>query len=263
MSIYRVIEPRLGRLRLTEWRRRAARVFGLLGLVLLFCAVGLALLDNSNEPAYLKFLQGMWNALNLVTTLGDFSSFDPYQKIFVMVVMMGVAVIGAYAVGQLSGMLSDPAVVALRENRSMEKKLQRLSGHVVVVGYDELGRLMAHRLVEQGRTVVVIDRDEARAALASEHGFVVVKGDAGIDDGTLIAAGTDRAAALIVATGDADRNLAITLMAHVGNPTLYVIACATDERRAELLRRAGAAEVVALDALLADAMLGRLRAGGG
>jgi voltage-gated potassium channel len=67
---------------------------------------------------------------------------------------------------------------------------------------------------------------------------------------------------LIVATSDMDRNVAITLMAHSGNPTLRVIACAEDARRADLLRRAGATQVVVIDQLLADAIAAQLTAAG-
>ena len=262
VAIYRVIEPRLGQLRLADWRRRGRRVLGLLLLVVLLCAVGLALLDNSSDAPELKLLQGLWNALNLVTTLGDFSPFDRYQKLFVMVVMIGVAVIGAYAVAQMTGLLSDPAVVAYRENRRMDKAVDRLHGHTVVIGYVGVGRVLAERLRQAGQPVVVIDRNEDAAALAAEHGLLVVKGDAGIDEGTLLRAGTDRAAALIVATRDMDRNVAITLMAHSGNPALRVIAFAEDARRADLLRRAGASQVVVIDQLLTDAIAAQLTAAG-
>jgi hypothetical protein len=257
MPVYRVIEPRLGALRLRDWRRRTLRVFGLLLALVLVCAIGLTLLDNSAEPPRLKFLQGLWNALNLVTTLGDFTHFDPYQKLFVMFVMIGVMVIGAYAVGQLTGLLSNPAVVAYRENRAMQKSLDNFADHAVVIGYVGAGRLLADRLHEAARPLVVIDRNEDAAAQASERGIMVIKDDAGIDDGTLVRAGLGRARVLFVATSDADRNLAIVLMAHALNPALKVVVCADNAHRAELLRRAGATNVIVADGLLAEAMIGQ------
>lgn len=263
MPIYRVIEPRLGALRLADWRRRALHVFGLLWLVIFVCAVGLAVLDNSDESLRYKLLQGLWNALNLVTTLGDFSHFDPYQKLFVMFVMIGVAIIGGYAVARLTGLLSDPAVVALRENRAMQNTLDNLSGHAVVIGYVGPGRLLADRLHQAGKPLVVIDRNEDAAAQASERGMLVVKGDAGIDDGTLLKAGLARAQVLFVTTSDADRNLAVTLMAHAVNPALKVVVCADNALRAELLRRAGATQVIVADGLLANAMLGQVDSASG
>ena len=48
MPVYRVVEPRLGRLKVKEWWRRALRTLGLLILALVGCAVGLFLLDPAD-----------------------------------------------------------------------------------------------------------------------------------------------------------------------------------------------------------------------
>ena len=53
----------------------------------------------------------------------------------------------------------------------------------------------------------------------------------------------------------------MTLMAHTLNPNLRIVVTGADERWGQILRRAGASEIVIADRLLADAMLGRLAAG--
>jgi len=106
--------------------------------------------------------------------------------------------------------------------------------------------------------VVLIDRDDATAAQASDMGFLVVKGDADIDDGVLRSARIDTASALFVTTADEHRNL--TLMAHTLNPKLSIVVTGADDLLGQMLRRAGASEVVIAERLLADAMLGRLAA---
>ena len=258
MPIYRVIEPRVGHQRINEWWRRARRVLGLLAGVILACTLGLVLLDNSSEPPLHKLLLALWNAVNLVTTLGDFSTFDPRQRLFMLGAMMFVMVIGAYAISQLTGILSSADVVAYRENRSMQRTLDGLSGHVVVIGFVNLGQLLAAQLKGAGRQIVVIDRDEANAAVAAGAGYLVVKGDAGLDDEVLKHARIDTASALFVTTEDANRNLSITLMSHTLNATLKIVVTASNERWGELLRRAGASEVIIAEKLLAEAMIGRL-----
>ncbi len=258
MPIYRVIEPRLGQQRINEWWRRARRVLSLLAGVILACTLGLVLLDNSTEPPLHKVLLALWNAVNLVTTLGDFSTFDPRQRLFMLGAMMFVMVIGAYAISQLTGILSSPDVVAFRENRSMQRTLDALSGHVVVIGFDSLGQLLAGQLKRAGRQLVVIDRDEGNAAIAADIGYLVIKGDAGIDDDVLKHASVDTASALFVTTEDPNRNLSITLMSHTLNAQLKIIVTASNERWGELLRRAGASEVIIAEKLLAEAMIGRL-----
>jgi hypothetical protein len=258
VPIYRVIEPRLGRQRVKEWWRRVRRVLALLAFVILACTAGLILLDNSAEPPLQKLLLALWNAVNLVTTLGDFSTFDPRQRLFMLGAMMFVMVIGAFAISQLTGILSSSEVVAYRENRAMQRTLDGLSGHVVVIGFMGLGPLLAAQLKRAAREVVVIDRDEVNAAIAADAGYLVVKGDAGIDDDVLKHARIDTAQALFVTTEDPNRNLSITLMSHTLNAALKIIVTASNERWGELLRRAGASEVIIAEKLLAEAMIGRL-----
>jgi voltage-gated potassium channel len=258
VPIYRVIERRLGHQRITEFSRRAGRVLGLLAGVILACALGLLLLDNSTEPTLHKMLLALWNAVNLVTTLGDFSPFDPRQRLFMLGAMMLVMVIGAYAISQLTGILSSADVVAYRENRSMQRTLDGLSGHVVVIGFVSLGQLVAGQLERAGKQVVVIDRDETKATIAADIGYLVIKGDAGLDDDVLKHARIDTASALFVTTEDANRNLSITLMSHTLNARLKIVVTADNARWGELFRRAGASEVIIAEQLLADAMISHL-----
>jgi Trk K+ transport system NAD-binding subunit len=100
----------------------------------------------------------------------------------------------------------------------MEHKLDRLANHVIVIGFGALGRLVAGRLHEVGEQVVVIDRAEELAAQASNLGYLVVQGDAGVDDAVLDHARIEQARALVVTTEDPDRKLSLTLMAHSRNP---------------------------------------------
>jgi voltage-gated potassium channel Kch len=201
--------------------------------------------------------------MNLVTTVGDFDHLEAHQRLLLLVSMLVVIVIGGSAIGRLSGILSDPAVVAYRENRKMERKLEGLTGHAVVIGYVSRGRVLAQRLRADGLPVLVIDRDADLAARAADRGFNVIQGDAGSDDETLGRAGLERAHALFIATTDANRNLAITLTARTLNATLAIAVCADDDREAELLRRAGASQVVVLDHLLAVAMMQSAKSAGG
>ena len=261
MPIYRVIEPSSAQRQLYEWRRGALRTLGLLLLALAGCAMGLVALDNSDTALREKLFTGVWNAANLVTTLGDFTGFDKRQKLFMMATMLVFLMIGGYAVSRLTGILSSDAVLALRENKAMERQLERLVDHVIVIGFGTLGRLVAGRLRDAGNAVVVVDRADNLATQASEAGYLVVQGDAGADDIALDRAGVDRARALVVTTDDPDRKLSITLMAHARNPKLKIAVTGANSQRGELLHRAGASEVVVADELIAGALVDRLGKG--
>ena len=205
--------------------------------------------------------RGVWNALNLVTTLGDLTGLDERVKGFMMATMIAFLVIGGYAVSSLTGILSSEAVIAFRENKKMEHKLDNLANHVIVIGFGALGRLVAGRLHDAGEQVVVIDRGNDLAAQASNLGYLVVQGDAGVDDAALDHAGVERAKALVVTTEDPDRKLSITLMAHSRNPKLKIAVTGANSPRGALLHRAGASLVVVTDDLIADALVDRLSKG--
>ena len=261
MPIYRVMELGVGRLHMQEWWRRVLHIVGLLLVTLAVCAIGLIALDSSGQPLPAKMFRGLWNALNLVTTLGDLTGLDEREKVFMMATMIAFLAIGGYAVSGLTGVLSSDAVMASRENKKMEHKLDNLANHVIVIGFGTLGRLVAGRLHDAGEQVVVIDRGNDLAAQASNLGYLVVQGDAGVDDAALDHAGVERAKALVVTTEDPDRKLSITLMAHSRNPKLKIAVTGANRPRGALLHRAGASEVVITDDLIADALVDRLSKG--
>ena len=261
MPIYRVVDPRVGRLHMQEWRRRVLHIVGLLLVTLAVCAIGLIALDSSGQPLPAKMFRGVWNALNLVTTLGDLTGLDEREKVFMMATMIAFLVIGGYAVSNLTGILSSEAVMAFRGNKKMEHKLDRLANHVIVIGFGALGRLVAGRLDDAGEQVVVIDRANDLADQASSLGYLVVQGDAGVDDAALDRAGVERAKGLVVTTEDPDRKLSITLMAHSRNPKLEIAVTGANSPRGALLHRAGASQVVITDDLIANALVDRLSKG--
>jgi voltage-gated potassium channel len=236
-------------------------IVGLLLVTLAVCAVGLIALDSSGQPLPAKLFRAVWNALNLVTTLGDLTDLNDLEKLFMMATMFAFLAIGGYTVSALSGVLSSDAVLAYRENKKMEHKLENLANHVIVIGFGALGRLVAGRLHDAREQLVVIDRDKELAAQASNLGYLVVQGDAGADDAALDRAGVERARALVVTTEDPDRKLSITLMAHSRNPKLKIAVTGEDGPREALLQRAGASQVVIPADLIAEALVDRLRNG--
>ncbi|WP_300336340.1 NAD(P)-binding protein [Accumulibacter sp.] len=258
MTIYRVNESRSGQRHLQEWRRRALHTLGQLLLATLAIAIGLIVLDSSGLSLEKRFFAGMWNAANLVTTVGDFSAFNEQQKVFMLVAMFMSVIIGGYAISQLTGLLSSDAALAARENRTMKRILDGLANHVVVIGFSPLGRLVAGRMRAAGDQVIIVEKLDDLSAQASELDYLVVQDDAGLDDDVLKRAGADKARALVVMTEDQDRKLAITLMAHALNPRLHIVATGQNSQRGALLERAGASEVVIADDLVAAELVARL-----
>ncbi len=258
MPIYRVLESELGQLRIKELRRSARRTVGMLLATLVACAFGLIVLDSTGEPLRIGILRGIWNAANLLTTLGDFKQLNLSQEAFLVFAMFAFISIAGYAISKLAGLVSSEAVLNHRENRLVQRSLANLKDHVVVIGFGSLGQLVAAQLRDAGRTVVVVERDADFASNASSKGYDVVEGDAGAGEGVLQHASIANASALVLTIEEADRKLAITLIAHSQNPSLQIIATGPNSQRAHLLKRAGASEVVIAEEIIAGALVGHL-----
>jgi len=258
MAIFRVLESELGQLRVREWRRAVLRTIGLLLAALAACAVGLTMLDSSGEPISTGIVTGIWNAANLLTTLGDFTTFNRDQQVFMLFAMFVFISIGGYSISKLTGLLSSEAVLTHRENRLVEQQLDKLSDHVIVIGFGPLGQLVATQLRDAGNVVLVVERDVELAGSASSAGYLVIQGDAGVDDAVVRRARIANARAMVLTIEEPDRKIAITLIARSQNPTLRIIATGPNSQRADLLKRAGASEVVIAEQLIAGALLDRL-----
>jgi len=262
MPIYHALEPRSVDAQVREGRRRVLRVVALLQATLGACSLGLFVLDSSGDPLGEQALRAIWNALNLVTTLGDFDSLDERTKVFMMVTMVAFMIVGGYAISSLTGIFSSATMIALRENRRMQQQLDRLANHVIVGGFGPVGRLVAQQMQQAGAQVVIVERNEEMAAEASNLGYLVVQGDAGANPVALEGARVGQARALVVTTDNPDRKLSITLMAHSCNPQLKVLVTGANASRGDLLRHAGASEVVLIDELVASALVNRLGSAG-
>ncbi|TBR40300.1 MULTISPECIES: potassium channel family protein [Dyella] len=259
--MYRIDEPRLGGRRLTEWRRRGKRLVGLLLGAIAILTLGVWFLDSTTAPPMGKLQNAVWNAVNLIATLGSFADLNVPQKLFLSLGAVVAMIFVGYAITTLSGVLSSDAVTAFRENRAMSRKLDQLSSHVVIATFGPVGRLVAGHVRQLGETVLIIDIDEKRATEATEDGYLAICGDPGSFDKVIGRAQLDMARSLLLTGTDATHNLAITLMARTVNPALEIVVFSDSDLRRRMLLGAGATTVVDLDDIVARTFMGHL--GGG
>jgi voltage-gated potassium channel len=130
--------------------------------------------------------------------------------------------------------IADPA-----GRRRMARKIEELSGHVIVAGLGRVGRQAVQELAEAGVSFIIIDSSEAAWRIAEERGYLFLRGDAA-EDAVLERAGIRRARGLIVTTANDATNMYIVLSARVLNPALHIVSRAVDEASVTKLTRAGA-----------------------
>ena len=117
-------------------------------------------------------------------------------------------------------------------------------GHVIVCGYGRSGQNVSRLLEKESIPFIALDLDPQRIHEAIIAGESVVYGDAARRD-VLVAAGIMRAKALVVSY--ADTVSALKILSHVQalRPELSVVVRTRDDTDIDLLKNAGATEVVA------------------
>ncbi|POZ59998.1 monovalent cation:proton antiporter family protein [Chromobacterium alticapitis] len=116
--------------------------------------------------------------------------------------------------------------------------------HVLICGYGRSGQALARLLETENINMFALDMDPERVREAGEAGDQVVFGDAGKKE-VLIAAGLMRAKVVVVTFADTHAALRILHAVREARPELPVIVRTVDDSEMDVLRRAGADEVVA------------------
>jgi CPA2 family monovalent cation:H+ antiporter-2 len=118
------------------------------------------------------------------------------------------------------------------------------TGHIILCGYGRSGQKLASILEEEKLRFIALDLDSHRVREAAAAKKSVVYGDAAKRE-VLMAAGLMRAKVLVVSYKD--KHSALAILRHVKElrPDLPVVVRANDDTNVEILKNAGAAEVVA------------------
>lgn len=163
---------------------------------------------------------------------------DSYRVFTVVLILCGVGT-ALYTLGVLIESLFEGRLDVEIRRRRMQKQIDRLSGHVVLCGFGQVGSAIHRELVEAGRTVVVIDRYE----LGDEPAPLNVVGEA-TDDAVLESAGLDRADTLVLALDSDADNLYIALTARSMRSGMFIVARSNSSTAEPKLRQAGVDEVI-------------------
>jgi voltage-gated potassium channel len=127
------------------------------------------------------------------------------------------------------------------KGRRLEKEIERLSGHIILIGYGRVGKEAAEEWSSDN--LVVIEQDHETAVEAQNAGHLTIEGDS-TNDATLLNAGIERASGIMIATADMAHNVLISLTARELNPNIIISARGDDNRSEARLKRAGANMVV-------------------
>lgn len=226
--------------RRTAWRRiragvRDSRVVlrQFRGSLLLFAAVFfiaavlyrvLAIVAQASDPAVHvpSVVEAMYLMLSMIFLQANVAFPEPwYLEIFFFAMpLIGLALLGS-GVANLGALLFNKSA----RGKEWEAALaSTFSHHVIVVGLGKLGYRVVQQLLEFGQDVVAVELDTNKPFIppARDLGVPVIIADARRGD-ALVAAGIDRASAIVCCTQDDLANLDIALDARERRPDVKVV----------------------------------------
>lgn len=214
---------------------------GLFVSILLFGTAGYYYIEH------LDLLDSIYMTVITVSTVGfkevghEFSAQGKVFTIFLIIFSLGSL---AYVGSNMARFVFDGELANYIKTYRVDKKIEKLKDHVIIVGYGRNGEQAAMELAENGVEFVILDkRDNVISRIRENPELMYIKGDATHED-ILEQAGVHRARALIATTPNDADNVFVVLTARSMNPGLTVISRASEIESQMKLKRAGATNVI-------------------
>lgn len=219
------------------WARFRVGV-ALLAVILIVGTLGYMALD-------LSLLDAIYQTVITVSTVGyrEVGNVDSgYYKSFTIVLILFGTGTALYTLGVLFETLFEGQLDDKFRRQRMQRRIDQLTGHVIVCGYGQVGKAIVDEMYRSGREVVIVDRVEPDEAELPE-GVPVVLGEA-TEDEVLARAGIGQAQTLVVALDSDADNLYVALTARTESDSLFIISRANSSQVVEKLVRVGVDRVV-------------------
>ena len=233
-------------------RRVATAALLLLGIFVVG-VVGYRVLGGS---AY-TWLDAVYMATIVLTTTGlkeVVPTSSVAATVFTVLLLLFGATAAVYTLSMITAFIVEGDLTQGFRRRRMQRTIDAMSGHYIVCGAGQTGTAVLGELVSTARTCVAIEHNHQHV-VRIERDFPsvpVLHGDCS-DDETLVKAGVQRAAGIVLCTDDDKNALVTTVLARQLNPKIRVVARATTERASARLRQAGA------DGVVSPAQIGGMR----
>jgi voltage-gated potassium channel Kch len=193
-----------------------------------------------------SFADASYMVLLTVYTVG-YGEVHPISTPYLHAITMTTMAVGCTGMIVLTGALVQFLTVTQLQqifgDKRMKAEVDKLDGHVIVVGFGRIGMMLAKELKSGGATFVVLEQDEARAQQVRDLGHLCLVGDA-TDETSLREAGIARARTLASVLPNDAANVFITLSARALNPAIEIIARGEVPSTESKLIQAGANRVV-------------------
>ncbi len=229
------------------WADVGIRLSAALGLIFLVVLIHWLERDGlvDHHDGYVSFLDIVYFTMISITTtgFGDIAPISNQARLFEAVIVTPIrfAVIFIFV-----GTAYNFIIKRSWENWRMARIQEKLSDHIVVLGFGVSGSEAVNELIERGTEpscIVVVDPSSARLAVAEEMGCNVMVGDATRDQ-TLMAVRVANAQTILVSAGRDDTSILIVLTVRHLAPDVPISVVVRAEDNELLAKQAGANNVI-------------------
>jgi voltage-gated potassium channel len=199
--------------------------------------------DVKNEP--LSLLDCFYYATVSLSTTG-YGDITPYTESARLINVLVITPLRFAFLIVLIGTTVETLTTQSRQALKIQRWRNRVRNHTIVIGYGTKGRTAVDAMIGDGTPageIVVVDTDQSVLEQAATNGLVTVHGNASKSD-VLRLAGTQHAAAIVVATNRDDTAVLVTLTARELAPKAKIVAAVREAENRNLLRQSGADSVV-------------------
>ncbi len=210
-------------------------------LLILFGIVGFGVLGFVIIEDY-TFRDALYMTIQIVSTVGfnEVQQFQSWGQEFTSVLIVMSFGTFAFAVSQLSQIITSGNLNGYLKFKNVQKKMDRMDEHVIICGYGRNGKQAAQTLTAYNQPFVVIEtKAEGIKEIKADGSIHYIEGDA-TDDDVLKRAGIDRAKALISSLHNDADNIFVVISARQLNPNLQITSRANEENTGKKLLAAGA-----------------------
>ncbi|MBU0674952.1 MAG: potassium channel protein [Proteobacteria bacterium] len=202
-----------------------------------------------HQKPYWRLWDCFYMTIITLTTVGFGEVIDlanvPGSRLFTIFILVCGLGISAYFLSSLTAFLVEGELKNVFWRKNMKKKIEKLSGHIILCGAGRVGKNVLDELIKTGQHFVLVEQNESRVFDQQEnHGdFPAIIGDATHDE-FLLQAGVERASGVISTLGDDKDNLCVVVTCKGINPSLRIVTRCNSKDFSRKLSRLGAEVVI-------------------
>jgi len=188
----------------------------------------------------LDLLSAIVASVSTISTIGFYApplnSMPNLEKVLLIVIM--IVSVGS-AASMVQGVVTSVIKRELWTEDIDKMRIQRMSGHVIVLGYSHIGRYVAQRLIEMNYKFCIVTREKENLKELQELNIPFILSDLKSPVEVLDQAKVSEASTIVLALENDDTNMLYALTAKFMKKDIRIIAINNDYKLLDGMKKAG------------------------